>query len=374
MPEAVHHLSRQDARRIAVRAQLLDASRPTSMEEVLHRLTLLQDDPCAAVVPSAHLVLWSRLGSAYDRRELEEAVGSGRIVELHQMLRPAEDIALHRAGMANWPAVFDNYRDIHDTLAGWMAANDDTRQEILEKLYDEGPVTSKALPDTTAVPWRSSGWNGDRNVRMLLENMVGRGEVAVAGRGGTGGRDKLWDLAERVYPDDPVPPLAEAVAELERRRLAGLGIARGKAAVVPGEPTAVGAAGEEAVVEGVRGKWRVDPAHLEDLDGFEGRVAVISPIDRLVIDRKRMEELFEFDYQLEMFKPAAKRRWGYWAMPVLVGDQLVGKVDASAERDRGALRVDAIHEDEPWSSRDREAVRAEVEALARWLDLEPELP
>ena len=371
MPEAVHHLSRQDARRIAVRAQLLDASRPTSMEEVLHRLTLLQDDPCAAVVPSAHLVLWSRLGSAYDRRELEEAVGSGRIVELHQMLRPAEDIALHRAGMANWPAVFDNYRDIHDTLAGWMAANDDTRQEILEKLYDEGPVTSKALPDTTAVPWRSSGWNGDRNVRMLLENMVGRGEVAVAGKEG---RDKLWDLAERVYPDDPVPPLAEAVAELERRRLAGLGIARGRAAVVPGEPTAVGAAGEEAVVEGVRGTWRVDPAYLEDLDGFEGRVAVISPIDRLVIDRKRMEELFEFDYQLEMFKPAAKRRWGYWAMPVLVGDRLVGKVDATAERDRGALRVDAIHEDEPWSSRDREAVRAEVEALARWLDLEPELP
>ena len=81
----------------------------------------------AAVVPSAHLVLWSRLGSAYDRRELEEAVGSGRVIELHQMLRPAKDIALHRAGMANWPAVFDNYRDVHDAIANWMAANDDTR-------------------------------------------------------------------------------------------------------------------------------------------------------------------------------------------------------------------------------------------------------
>jgi len=143
---------------------------------------------------------------------------------------------------------------------------------------------------------------------------------------------------------------------------------------VPGEPTAVGGAGEAAVVEGVRGRWRVDPAYLQDLDGFEGRVAVLSPIDRLVIDRKRMVELFAFDYQLEMFKPAAKRRWGYWAMPVLVGDRLLGKVDATAERDRGVLRVDAIHEDEPFDRRTRAAVRAEVEALAHWLDLEPELP
>jgi uncharacterized protein YcaQ len=371
VPEVVHRLTAQDARRVAVRAQLLDADRPTSVEQVLHRLTLLQDDPCAAVVPSAHLVLWSRLGSAYDPAELDAALASGLVVELHQMLRPAADIALHRAGMANWPAVFDDQRDVHDSLARWVAANDDTRRDILEKLHDEGPVTSRALPDTTLVPWRSSGWNGDRNVRMLLENMVGRGEVAVAGRQG---RDKLWDLAERVYPDDPVPDLEDARRELDRRRLAGLGIARPRTAVVPGEPTAVGDAGEEAVVEGVRGRWRVDPAYLADLDGFEGRVAVLSPIDRLVIDRKRMAELFDFDYQLEMFKPAAKRRWGYWAMPVLVGDRLLGKVDATAERDRGVLRVDAIHEDERLDRRTRTAVRAEVEALAHWLDLEPELP
>lgn len=365
-----HRLSRQDARRIAVRAQLLDAERPTSVDEVLHRLTLLQDDPCTAVAPSAHLVLWSRLGSAYDRAELDDAVGSGRVVELHQMLRPAADLALHRAGMAHWPEVFDQHREVHDSLARWMAANDDTRRDILEKLYDEGPVTARALPDTTLVPWRSSGWNGDRNVRMLLENMVGRGEVAVAGYDG---RDKLWDLAERVYPDDPVPGLEEARRELDRRRLAGLGIARVTAAVVPGEPTAVGEAGEEAVVEGLRGRWRVDPAYLDGA-AFEGRTALLSPLDRLIIDRKRMSELFEFDYQLEMFKPAAKRRFGYWALPILDGDRLVGKVDATADRDAGVLRVDAIHEDEPFSARLAGDVRTELEDLARWLDLEPELP
>ena len=368
---SAHQLTRQDARRVAVRAQLLDAERPGSMDAVLQRLTLLQDDPCTAVAPSAQLVLWSRLGSAYDGAELDEAVGSGRVVELHQMLRPAADIALHRAGMANWPAVFDQYREIHDSLARWVDANDDTRRDILDKLYDEGPVTARALPDTTLIPWRSSGWNGDRNVRMLLENMVGRGEVAVAGYEG---RDKLWDLAERVYPDDPVPALEAARRELDRRRLAGLGVAKASTAVVPGEPTAVGEAGEEVAIEGLRGRWRVDPAYLDDLSSFEGRVALLSPLDRLVIDRKRMADLFEFDYQLEMFKPAAKRRFGYWALPILDGDRLVGKLDASAERDRGVLRVDVIHEDEPFPKRLAGAVRNEIESLAGWLDLEVELP
>jgi uncharacterized protein YcaQ len=87
-----------------------------------------------------------------------------------------------------------------------------------------------------------------------------------------------------------------------------------------------------------------------------------------------MGELFAFDYQLEMYKAAAKRRWGYWAMPVLVGDRLVGKLDATAERERGVLRVDAVHEDEPWDASVRDDVWAEVEALADFLDLVLETP
>ena len=85
-----------------------------------------------------------------------------------------------------------------------------------------------------------------------------------------------------------------------------------------------------------------------------------------------MAELFEFDYQLEMFKPAAKRRFGYWAMPILHGDQLVGKVDATADREAGVLRVDAIHEDEPFPASTTAAVHAELEDLAGWLDLDLE--
>ncbi|MEJ7796839.1 MAG: crosslink repair DNA glycosylase YcaQ family protein, partial [Nocardioides sp.] len=345
--------------------------RPTSLPEVMRHLMVLQDDPVNVVAPSAHLVLWSRLGSAYDRRELADAVATGRVVELNMMLRPAEDLALLRAEMAAWPVGFDQPRDWHQGLRNWVEANDDTRRDILEKLYDQGPVTARALPDTTLVPWQSSGWNNDRNVRKLLDAMVGRGEVAVAGKEG---RDKLWDLAERVYPDDPVPDLAEAKRTVSERRLRSLGVARAKGPQLPNEPVGVGEVGEPAVIEGVRGTWRVDPTYLDGAPvggRGEGRVALLSPIDRLVIDRKRMAELFEFDYQLEMFKPAAKRRFGYWALPILSGDRLVGKLDATADRETGVLRVDAIHEDEPFPTRLAGAVRTEIEDLAAWLDLEP---
>jgi hypothetical protein len=110
------------------------------------------------------------------------------------------------------------------------------------------------------------------------------------------------------------------------------------------------------------------------VEAFEPRTALLSPLDRLVYDRKRMTELFCFDYQLEMYKPKDKRRWGYWALPVLHGDRLVGKVDATAERDRGVLRVDAVHADEPFDAATAAAVDAEIEGLATWLDLELEHP
>jgi uncharacterized protein len=127
------------------------------------------------------------------------------------------------------------------------------------------------------------------------------------------------------------------------------------------------------VIEGVRGTWRVDPAQLEAVGRpFRGRTALLSPLDRLVFDRKRMADLFEFDYQLEMYKPAAARRWGYWAMPVLHGDRLVGKLDATADPEAGLLRVDALHEDVPLAASARSAIEREIRSLAALLDLEVE--
>jgi uncharacterized protein len=134
----------------------------------------------------------------------------------------------------------------------------------------------------------------------------------------------------------------------------------------------VGETGEPAVVEGVKGTWRVDPAQLGQ--PFSGRAALLSPFDRLIHGRKRSVELFEFDYQLEMYKPAAKRRWGYFALPILYGDRLVGKLDARADRQGGVLTVHAIHQDLPFSKGVTAAVGHEIKGLARWLGLELVLP
>jgi uncharacterized protein YcaQ len=168
-----------------------------------------------------------------------------------------------------------------------------------------------------------------------------------------------------------VVPVEEAKRIRDQRRLRALGIARAKTVQMPVEPADVGDAGEPAVVGASRGQWRVDPAQLGELDRpFEGRVALLSPFDRLAHDRKRAQELFGFEYQLEMYKPAAKRRWGYFALPLLAGDELVGKLDAVADRKAGVLRVHAVHEDVPLSGEVTAAVRAEVEQLAAWLGLE----
>jgi len=115
-------------------------------------------------------------------------------------------------------------------------------------------------------------------------------------------------------------------------------------------------------VDGVRGAWRVDPAALGQ--PFSGRAALLSPFDRLIHDRKRTTELFGFDYQLEMYKPAAKRRWGYFALPILYGDRLVGKLDATADRKAGMLRVGAIHQDVPFDKAMTAAVNDEIKDRA----------
>ncbi|NNF63376.1 MAG: winged helix-turn-helix domain-containing protein, partial [Acidimicrobiia bacterium] len=214
--------------------------------------------------------------------------------------------------------------------------------------------------------WGSTGWTNNRNVTQMLEFLSMRGEVAIAGRVG---RERIWHLAEHVYPTDvEMPSVEEAIQRRNERRLSSLGIARAKARAMPVERIDVGETGEPAVVEGVKGEWRVDPAALSG--DFEGRTALLSPFDRLIHDRVRAEQLFGFEYVLEMYKPAAKRRWGYYALPILYLDRLVGKLDAKADRDAGLLKVAAIHQDQPFSRTMVKAVDREIEALAEWLGLE----
>jgi uncharacterized protein YcaQ len=353
----VHELSRDQARQIVVRATMLDSERPTDLMTVVERLTALPVDPTRAIAPSYDLVSWSRLGSTYEPEDLDDLLADRNLYEDADGIRPMADLALHLAEMEMWPP-WEGTRD-------WLEANELFRNEVLDVLDADGPLPSRDVHGTAQVPWKSSGWNSDRNVRTMLSCLLARGEVAVNGREGT---QKKYDLAERVYPAGvEAVPLEKARAERDARRLRGLGIARSKGTVLPGEPIHVADAGEPAVVEGADGEWRVDPAQVGL--PFEGRTALLSPFDPVTRDRVRMEDLFEFEYVLEMYKPATKRRWGYFALPILHGDRLVGKLDATADRKAGRLFVDAIHEDLPFTHAIAKAVDAEITALAEWLGL-----
>lgn len=328
---------------------------------MVERLTFLQLDPTAAVAPCADLISWSRMGSGYQPVQLTTALERDRALFEHvsqddpvnaavAMMRPMADLELHLPEMAG-PPKYARTRD-------WLAANASFRRDVVARLRDAGPLQSRDIPDTCVVPWQSTGWTHSRNVTMMLEVLVGRGQVAITGRVG---RQRLWDLAERVYPADvAVVPLDQARRRRDERRLTSLGISR---------PQLVGQAGEPAVVDGSAVEWRIDPEAVGQ--PFAGRTALLSPFDRLIHDRVRASELFDFAYVLEMYKPAAARRWGYFALPVLHHDRLVGKLDATADRKKGTFDVHALHEDVPLTTPAKKAIQAEIEELAAWLGLRP---
>ncbi len=353
----MRRLDRDEARQLAVRAQLLDATRPTELVALVDHLTLLQVDPTAAIAPNADLVAWSRLGASYQPADLTRALEEDRtLFELRAFVRPTTAVAFHVPEVTGYTA--------DPGVRAWVEANDGFRRDVVARLREAGPLLSRDVPDTSQLLWGSTGWTNNRNVTQMLELLSARGEVAVAGRVG---RQRLWDVADRVYPNFEPLPADEAQRRREQRRLRSLGIARAKTVVLPGEPISVGDAGVPVTVEGVDGQWRADPDALDQ--PFTGRTALLSPFDRLVHDRDRTMALFDFEYILEMYKPAAKRRWGYFALPVLHHDRLVGKLDAKAERKAGTFTVNALHEDLRFTKAIRADVEAEIEALAAWLGL-----
>ena len=165
---AAHQLSREEARRIAIRAQLLDAPRPTDLLTVVRQLTLLQIDPTAAVAPNADLVAWSRLGSSYRPDDLHRVLDEDRtLFEFDAMIRPMEALPLYRAQMAAFPR--------YDKQRAWLRANDGFRRDVLARLRADGPLPSRDVPDTSVVSWPSSGWTNDRNVTQMMEFLMASG-------------------------------------------------------------------------------------------------------------------------------------------------------------------------------------------------------
>jgi uncharacterized protein YcaQ len=350
-------LDRRRAREIAVIAQQLHAKRPTSLLEVIRHQGFVQIDPTAAVARTEHLVLWSRLGRAFDPAELTRQLDERRLFEYRAFIYPIEDYPLLRPAMEAWP---DGRWGFHRRVRTFLDANVAFARYVLDELDRRGPLRSRDLEDRATSGWRSRGWTNQRNLTQMLDYLSAQGRIAVAGRAGN---ERLWDIADRVLPTDlPKLSLEEATQLRAGRRLRAQGLVR----VTRLEEA--GAEGIEARVEGIRGRWRVDPELLDR--PFEGRTALLSPFDRLVYDRAVTKALWDFDYKLEIYVPVEKRRWGYYVLPVLHGERLIGRVDARADHTEGVLRVPALHLEDHATRDDRDAAHAELAELAAWLKLE----
>jgi uncharacterized protein YcaQ len=322
-------VSREEARRIAVRAQLLDGS-ATSVLDTVRRLGLLQIDPISTVAPPQQLVLWSRLGH-YDTAELDRLLWEEKqLYEWAAYVWPAEALPILRARMRRRRGK----NSFERRGSEFLRTNARFKRYVLGELEARGPLLARELEDRSVTPRESHGWTGGRGVTEMLEILQGRGVVAVVGR-----RDgqRLWGLAESWYPKTEKITLEEAERRHRENRFRALGVR-------------ITAAGWEA--------------HPDALDGpVPDRVTLLSPFDRLVYDRDRAEGLFDFRYRLEMYVPKAKREYGYYVLPILVGDRLVGRVEPRFDRKARTLEVLGAWGD---TSRLDEA----LSSLAAWLGAE----
>jgi uncharacterized protein YcaQ len=296
----VRIVSPEEARRIAVRAQLLDGS-ATGVLDTVRQLGFLQIDPITTVAPPQQLVLWSRLGP-YDAGELDRLLWEERkLVEWRAFVYPAEDLPLLRARMR---------RRLRKNARDWLAENRSFRRYVLRELERRGPLLSREIEDHRGLRREHHDWWGSRKMGLMLEILAARGEVAVVGRRG---KQRLWDLAERWYPKTETVPLRDADRLLADRRFRALGVRLTKKG------------------------WEAHP-EADDRPVPE-RVTFLSPFDRLVHDRDRAEALFDFRYRLEMYVPKARREYGYYVLPILVGDRLVGRIEPRFDRKTRTLEV-----------------------------------
>jgi uncharacterized protein len=371
MPEPVH-VSRRQARQLAVTGQLLDAPRPGSIEEVVRRLGEVQIDPTSAVARTEQLVLFSRLGRRFRVAELERLLwGERTLFEYWAHIVPTADLPIHRISMRRYPHGTWKRREY---VRQWLEANDTFVRYVIGELRRRGPLRARDLENRAAEGWRTGGWNDEgQNVPMLLDILWLQGRVMIVGRDG---QQRIWDLASRSLPRVPARPASVIAADLVDRQLRARGLERLERigflfdGPVPMRDTAIRRYLRDGLivpieVEGLSGWW---VAHRDLLDTtFRGRTTLLSPFDDLISDRERTERLFDFRFRLEIYVPKAKREFGYFVLPILRGDRLIGRIDPLYDRKAGVLRVNAVYAEPGATPSDGPPAKRAIDELAAWL-------
>jgi uncharacterized protein YcaQ len=394
-------ISPMTARRLAVQSQGLDrlpavADRET-MLATIRQVGCLQIDPINVVARSPLLVLWSRLGS-YDEADLQHLLWEDRALFEYwahaASIVLAEDYPLYQARMQRFEDVDvwgPRFRD-------WLAVNEPFRRGILEDMARRGPLYAEEIEDRAVEPWQSSGWTSQpkaRNVITMLEYLWEQGSITVTRRLGDGfGLKKQWGLFEHHMPQwsDHEPWTSEQVVrEAAQRSLRALGVGTEKhirnyfirdgypelAAVLAGLvddgrllPVKI-AAGDDVWP----GEWFIHAGTLPLLEqlqngAWQGRTTLLSPFDNLIADRERTEQLFDFYYRSEIYTPKAKRQYGYYVLPILHGDRLIGRIDPKMDRKTKTLHVYAVYQEAGGPEGAARDVAAAVGQLGRFLGAE----
>jgi uncharacterized protein len=261
-------------------------------------------------------------------------------------------------------------------VARWLKANAAFRRYVLRELRDRGPLRARDLEDRVADGWHTGGWNDQgRNVAMILDMLWDQGKVMIVGRDG---QQRLWDLATRRLPSEvPRRTRAEIAREVAERQLRARGVATVErfGTLFDGRPDGWRAAIDHLVragiavpvtIEGVtKGEWFT---HADLLDRpWKPRTVLLSPFDDLVSDRDHTDALFDFFFRLEIYVPKAKRQWGYFVLPILHGDRLIGRVDPKFDRRTKVLHVNAVHAQEGTSAADGTAAAKAIREVSSWL-------
>ena len=383
-------LTRQDLRRLAITRQHLTKQTPPAMLDVIRDLGCVQLDPIRAVERTHLLVLWSRLGN-FDKAELKRLRWEDKAL-FEYWAHAASLVLTEEYPVFNWgmrhlrqkQARKERYAKWFDGEIGFDALHD----HVLARLGQDGPLFSREFESQEKMNW-TSGWTSGRFVNLLLDYLWSNGQVVIAERVGN---QRKWGLAQHFLPD--WTPQDEWTAEQAcrfavQKAIRALGAATAKQIKVhytrgmyPGITAVLKQLVNEEIlipttIEEMPGDYYLHAADLPLLrqlqnGDWQPRTTLLSPFDNLICDRDRTEALWDFYFRIEIYVPKAKREFGYYVLPILYGDKLIGRIDPKMDRKTNTLHIHNVYA-EPGAPKYKKTVREigqSVKALASFLGAE----